>query len=265
MQRRLCAAMVVLGVVTTVAAGKRAYIPPAPERLASATCAVIGKITEIEKNSVMAAAAPGSQDKLEYQIAVIKIGETLGGDLQGLTHVRLGIPANYGINLGVDVEGCFFLTPHHDQAFYVLQGPAYSAYVTQQTDPAGLEVVRRCSKLLKDPLASLKSKDADERFLTAAMLMVRYRLGGIPPQGFCSEPIAAEESKLILEALRDADWNRNATDRMHPQQAFSRLQLKDKDGWQQPADFSKYPAAAKDWLTKNAGSYRIERFVPIKK
>lgn len=257
------------------AQARRIYIPPTPDRLATAACAVLGKVSEIEKKSVIATAAPGNPQKYEYQIAVIKVDEALAG-AQGLTHVRVGLlgPAvnderrdrgepSAPASLTVGMEGCFFLLQHHDQTFFVFDN--YQGFVTKESDPAGFDVLKRCGKLLKDPKAGLTSKDADDRFLTAAMLVARYRSGVPGAQAVKTEPIAADESKLILAALREADWGRQAGDRLNPQQAFARLGLTPQDGWQQPQDFAKYQAAAKEWLAKHADTYRIQRYVAADK
>jgi hypothetical protein len=233
------------------------YVPPAPERMAGVASVVIGKISDIEKKSVRAPSVRGGTDLVEYQIAVIKVDDA-AGTAAGLTHVRVGL---LSAEPAAGVEGCFFLTPHPTQPFYVLD-QGFPNFITKASDPNGLATAKRCCKLLKDPLASLKAKEADDRYLTAAMLVIRYRgvnNDGLPRK---AEPIPAEESKLILQVLRDADWNRNAGDRMNPQYTFSMLGLTPQDGWQPPQDFTKFHATAKGWLAKHADTYRIQRLVP---
>ncbi|MGE3803736.1 MAG: hypothetical protein AB7K24_03570 [Gemmataceae bacterium] len=276
MKRTLVLASVALLACACLLQARRIYIPPTPDRLATAACAVIGKVTEIEKKSVVASANAGDPQKYEYQIAVIKVESALAG-AQGLTHVRVGLQGPPVKNdepnrrnapaapaqLVVGQEGCFFLQQHHDQPFYVFN--QYQGFVSKESDPAGFEVLNRCAKLLKDPMAGLKSKEVDDRFLTAAMLVARYRNGVPGAKAVKTEAIPVEESKLILLALRDADWGREAGDRMSPQQTFARLGLTPQDGWKQPTDFKQYQATAKDWLTKHADSYRIQRYVSADK
>ena len=118
-------------------------------------------------------------------------------------------------------------------------------------------------------MAVLKGKNADDRFLTAAMLIARYRTPR--PGETKTEAIDAEESKLILQALADADWTVKPApgilglQTMNPQNIFYRLNLTPQDGWTQPTDVKDVPDAAKQWLKDNAEKYRIQRFVADKK
>ncbi|MGE3803735.1 MAG: hypothetical protein AB7K24_03565 [Gemmataceae bacterium] len=255
--------------LTARAAVAEIYIAPMPERIALAGAVVIGKVVEIEKKPVVTTPYEGAKDKQEHLVAVIKIDETLIGD-KGLTHLRLGVhvPPDQEkrrrtllpVNFAVGFEGCFVLKPHHEENFLVPDG--YYA-VIQKLDASNFEKlvqpVRRSVKLLADPQAGLQAKNADDRFLTAAMLMVRYRQGGGR-----TEPIAAEESKLILKALRDADWTR-PTHEVYARGMFARLGLQPADGWTPPKEIKQYDAAAKAWLDKNADTYRIQRYVADKK
>ena len=101
------------------------------------------------------------------------------------------------------------------------------------------------------------------RCVVAALLIARYRT----PRPFTpmpkTEAIAAEQSKLILEALSGADWG-NVPGRnwaLSPQGLFFRLGLTPGDGWVQPKDFKQLPTEAKKWLKANSGTYRIQRYV----
>ncbi|MGE3803738.1 MAG: hypothetical protein AB7K24_03580 [Gemmataceae bacterium] len=252
MPRCLLGSLVLLA-GTCPAFAKPVAAPPVAERLARAELVIHGKVTQIEKTTVKAQPSAFERTPIEYQVAVIKIEEALIGG-QGLTHVRVGIHQAVGCP-PVGTAACFLLTPHHEQTFYVLD---------RFTAPMVMGVpdeLRRLARLLNEPLAGLKSKNADDRFLTAALLIARYRA----EPGTRSEKIPAEESKLILQALRDANWKRIGTDRMSPQQAFSRLGLSAEDGWQPPRDFRQYETTARAWLDKHVETYRIQRFVADKK
>src|SRR5262249_1546783 len=118
--------------------------------------------------------------------------------------------------------------------------------------------------LLEDPDTSLKAKDEADRFLAAAMLVVRYTTRRSPNAK--TEPIDAEQSKRILQALAGADWTRS-TDVTHlsPRTGLHRLPLPEKDGWAPPAKDPKAHAAyAQQWLKDHADSYRIQKFVAAK-
>src|SRR5690242_3713642 len=62
---------------------------PLPERVATADAVVAGKVTGIEDKTVSAEPAPGVKDKVEYQIAVIKVEDAVLG-IKNLTHVKVG-------------------------------------------------------------------------------------------------------------------------------------------------------------------------------
>ena len=106
---------------------------PLPERVATADAIVAGKVTSIEDKTVSAAPAPGA-NKVEYQIAVVKVSDGILGT-KGLTHIKIGTvkpPEGRPIirpgglrppQLSVDQEGAFFLHKHPTESFYVLQGP----------------------------------------------------------------------------------------------------------------------------------------------
>ncbi len=75
-------------------------------------------------------------------------------------------------------------------------------------------------------------------------------------------PISATRSKAILEALAATDWTKIDPElRQSPQDLFVQLGVGAKDGFQQPADFQQFPAAAKKWLKDNAATYRIQSYV----
>ncbi|MGE3807902.1 MAG: hypothetical protein AB7K24_24825 [Gemmataceae bacterium] len=261
---------------------------PLPERLAHADCVVIGKITEIEKKTIKAVPYPGGKELAEYHVAVIKVDEALVG-AKGLTHVRVGFIApvapqpvpnqpnrpiapiaprrNFGPNLTVGLDACFLLDPHHDQTFHIVSG--FQGVIAKGKDATEfnkqMAELRRCAKLLEKPMDGLKSKDANDRFTTAAMLMSRYSTPAPYSRDNKRETIDAEESKLILLAIRDGNWNERRFDQLNPMMTFNRLGAGPKEGWKPPKDFKQFPTDAKDWLTKNADSFRIQRFVAEKK
>jgi hypothetical protein len=252
---------------------------PLPERVATADAVVIGKVTGIEDKTISAEPSPGVKEKAEYQIAVVKIEDGVLGT-KGLTHVKIGTikvpegrpiirPGGYAPpKLSVDQEGVFFLQKHPTESFYVLQG-AMSVVNKAGNDNFEKEAarVKECAKLLADPKAGLKSKSADERALTAGMLVIRYNTA--QPGQTKRESINADESKLILNALADGDWMKgNDQNDLSPQWGFGRLGLTDKDGWNAAGPFNTpnaYEEAAKAWLKGHAESYRVQRFVSDKK
>jgi len=257
----------------------RIYLPPY-YKVAQAQAIVIGKVTAIEDKTVAATMFPGAKEKSDYTVAVVKVEDALLG-AKGLTHVKVGFvlpkpvppPPPGGpfilvkgpapIKLEVNQEVCLFLTKHHETEFFTI------ASVMDKKAPE-LEQVKKFAKLLADPSASLKSKDADQRTMTAALLVLHYRqrpLGNKVKE----EEIDEDQSKLILKALTEGDWNKKVTsrDEVTPIVGFNALGLTDKDGWNfkalpgQPADA--YQQAAQTWLKAHADSYRVKQFVAEKK
>jgi hypothetical protein len=256
--------------------------PVMPERVALADTVIIGKVGKVEDKNVSAVPYPGAKNKVEYQVFTLQIDDAVLG-AKGMKEIRIGFvpPMGGGIRpprplpqlmLATGQEGCFFLSKHPEESFYVPQ--QYFDVLDKKNPNFEKEVaqVKRCAKLLADPDASLKSKDADDRLLTAVMLITRYRTSRTPNAK--TEAIGAEQSKLILEALADADWTKTNDPNLRggPQQYFLRLGVTEKDGWKMPmridpktgrtlVDYQGIPAAAKKWCKDNAGTYRIQRFV----
>ena len=69
-----------------------------------------------------------------------------------------------------------------------------------------LEDVRRLNKVLEAPLEALKAENPTNRFVAATMLIHRYRLSWLKERKVPEKAINAEESKLLLKTLAEADW-----------------------------------------------------------
>lgn len=278
-----------LALLSAAGQAKALMIAPAAisQRVALAEVVVIGKVTSIEEKPILAARFPGDKEKGEYRVAVVKIDKALVG-ASDLTHVRVGfqppapqpapppgggvrIPIRRGpqlVTLTVDQEVCLFLTPHSEASFFI----AANYYdVIGKKDNANFDKeiaeAARSAKLLANSKAGLQSKDAEDRLLTAAMLVHRYRTPKPSPTPPKTKPVDAETSKLILRALAAADWSPNKPGRfnmVHPQNTFFQLGITPTDGFQPPMDFNKVPELAKKWLTDHAETYRIQRFVADK-
>ena len=109
----------------------------------------------------------------------------------------------------------------------------------------------------------LKSANTDDRLLTAHLLVLRscyvpWRRGVAAR----TEPIDAEQSRRILQALAEGDWDKNSRE---VRDAVAALQLSVKFGAPPLKDFPAEPgekqwaAVAKQWLKENADTYRIHR------
>jgi hypothetical protein len=255
---------------------------PIPLRVAHADVVVVGKVSKIEDKTISATSFPGAKDKVEYQIAVVKVSDPVL-NAKGIKEIRVGFipppapgvggrppvigPRFRGPTLTEDEEVCLFLTKHHEADFYTMA--AYFDVIKKANNTnyeKEVEEAKKAAKLIADPMANLKAKDAADRFQTAAMLIERYRTPRPSATPLKQEPIDAAESKLILEALRDADW---APPKPMPGQfmiltplnSFFRLQLTKDDNWTQPTNGNNFAEAAQAWLKDSAGTYRIKRFV----
>jgi len=257
--------------------------PSVPQRLAQADVVVLGKVTAVEDKTVMTEPFPGNKEKAEFRVVVVKIGEALVG-AKGLTHVKVGYvlpqmappgPGGPGggirpkirpgfrpqpVSLNKGQEVCLFLKPHHKEAFYVVNSAMDVLDKSAPNYDSQIKELKQYTRIGADPMAALKSKDADERLKAAALLIYRYRTyRGMGK----TEEVPAEESKLILDALAGGNWNVPARPdgQVNALTLFLMLGATQEDGWTAPGDFRQVPEAAKAWLKTHAGSFRVKRFV----
>jgi hypothetical protein len=305
MRRYLFAAALVAGLVAANESVAKLMIAfrPAPQRAVTADAVVVGKVTAIEKDTVDALPFPGAKDKIAYKVAVVKIQTNLAG-ANNLTHIKVGFippakaqppappppgqpairpirPIRPGLQAPELKEGqemLFFLGKHSSADFYVMPGMSPPVDVTTDAGKKEVEAVKRVTELLADPMKGLKSDKADVRAETAAVMVLKYR--SYPDSGGETEQVAigADESKLILKAIAEADWKSVQTNPGMPNalQAFAQLRLTDKDGWKQPV-FPKaapgqpvdFAAIQKDafvkWLAGPGKDYQIKKVVAKKK
>ena len=259
-----------------------------PEKVVAADCIVIGKIVAMEDKAVEVELTPGAP-KVSYKVASIKIDDSIAG-AKGLTHVRVGFvpppPApptgpggppirirRPGLNLNLEVgqEGVFFLSKFAQSDFMVI--PPRCQFIDKKSADYDKQValVRKAVKVIGEPVKALKAEKQGDRFEAAAIMLQKYNSYPANRTGkVVREPINAEESKLILTALRDADWSKTDDAMMNPLALFQRLGLQPKDGFQYPRvqpgqDFNKVmQEAAKKWLKENADKYRIQQWVEVK-
>jgi hypothetical protein len=295
-----------LGLVLAVAPATATVVsfrPPVPEMVAGADAVILGKVSTIANKMIAVRPTADAKNQQQYQIVDVAVEEVLQGT-RGLTKVKVGVPC-YEISIGgrktlnpmvrftQGQKACFFLKRHYKGDFYEV---GFEGVLSDRNTLGGpnasykedLALARKCVKLLATPEKSLKSTSAADRLLTAAMLIRKYRG---PALGFFGqkapgkddrkqEPIPAEESKLILRALAEADWSlakEPSPSATHPANLFRRLGLTARDGWTlkqglvNPLDgragyraHLELTRAAKGWLKTHADRYRIKRFVEKK-
>lgn len=265
---------------------------PGPDRLAGTDAVLLGRVIGFEPQDVEAAANPGAA-KMSYRIAIVQVNEVIRGIKPDVKQIRVGFPAPRanapgvgggaagpaiqplpfrpgrpgfgGMQLQMGQEGLFMLAKHHEGKFFL--APNYGQFVARQNNANfenEVKTVRKLAKFLDNPKAALKSKDAEDRFLAATMLVSQYRTARAFPVK--QVPIDAEESKLILLALADGDWNMNRPRTgmtPNPFQVFYQLGITPKDGWTPPnaRNQQEIANAMKTWLKENAGKFRIQKMV----
>jgi hypothetical protein len=287
----LLAPACVLAIGSTVPA--RALVvapPPGPQQVGQADTVIVGRVMAIEDKDVAASPVKGSPQKANYRVAVVRVGENIKG-AEGKEMIRVAWiapqapqPGNPnvpqvrpirpgfrgGIALNVGQDGMFYLKKHHEQKFYTMVNP-FGSFIPSENNPnfnQEVEKARKTVKLLAEPVKGLKSANAEDRLLAAGLLITRYRTQEGPRVK--TEAIPAEESKLILKVLADADWNPQGGrfNQMNALNLFQQLGLTAKDGWNQPQPqpgqqnyLQVLNDAARTWLRENQNTYRIQRFV----
>jgi hypothetical protein len=236
-----------------------------PERVVRADRVVMGTVIAIEDQRVTASGGGNLAGiKVAYKIARVKVTGVLAGPKERVT-VRVGFLPDPDLTAGH--EACFLLTKHSQEDFFVpavgpISGTPPASVFIDKNSPAfkeQLALVRRCARLLSDTAAGLKAKDRDDRFLTAAMLILRYRSYPGDGRPFKKQPIDAAESKQILEALQGADWRKQYPETwLTPSALFNHLHL-------DPSIYnpSSQGADPQKWLRENAARYRIERLLRV--
>jgi hypothetical protein len=261
--------------------------PPIGDRVARATTVVTGKVTSVEEKTVKVAPFPGSKDKVEYIIAVVKIDDAIQG-AKGLTHVKVAFQApqaggpgrpiirpGFGpqVKLEKDQEVLLFLTSHHGGEFELLSGPYDVVDKKAETMEKDVESAKKAVKILAEPEKALKVKDATERLEAASLVVTKFRTPPMSDKEPKEAAIDADLSKLIMNTLADADWTPPkprvggpgaAFYQVTPINVFFRLGVNDKDGFKPPMDGAKFNDYVEKWVKDNKDKYRIKQFVAEK-
>lgn len=268
------------GLVLWTATGQArvAFIPPPPPavQVGQAEVIFVGRVLGHEPMDIDVPVAPKAKETIKIRVAVVKVVDPILGAKE-MKSIRVGFNPpgdNPGVRPGrvfpgqnppleIGFNGLFVLTRHAGaKDLYIADGPyTIRAIGEDAANSPDVKAYKALAKLLDDPMASLKSKDADERMQIATMLVHRYRTFRGPGQPK-EEAIPAAESKLILNAILEGNWNAQPGrlgGQQGPLQLFLQLGVSEKDGWQPKND--PLDKAAQEWLRKNADSYRIKRFV----
>jgi len=295
MTRRLLAGLACVGLLTSAAYALRIALPiaqPVPQRVTAADTIIVGKVTAVEEKTVKAVRFQGDAEKGEYRVFTVKIETALKGG-SGLTHIKVGclipvvapappvgdpalpqirptirpirpFPIQQPPMLEKGQEVLLFLRPHMTETFYTLGQLSDVIDKKAGNYTADAEMAKKVCKLLGDPMTSLKSKESEERFLTAALLVMQYRTQTGPAK---EEEISAEESKLIMQGLASGNFDAPRVGRfdpLAPTTIFYQLQPQTA-GFVAPMNFQEQGPAMKKWLEDNASKFRIKRFVANEK
>jgi tetratricopeptide (TPR) repeat protein len=262
--------LVLVGLTTSVRAGFPIPEPPIPQRAALADAIVVGQVTAVESEPVPAfpLLKVRGGPRVPFRITRVRVDRVLldgPGGLAGLDRVRVGVgPGRAVPSLTEEQTGCFFLHKHPEESFYVLAARWEFIDDRQEDFARAIALAGRCSALLSHVDAGLRSGDADDRLLTAAMLIFRFRTALSAYSGQPrTEPIDPELSRRILAVLREGSLaDRAAREPAGRLTLFFRLGLTEEDDWRPPRDLQAIPAAAEKWLGEHADTYRIRRYVP---
>jgi tetratricopeptide (TPR) repeat protein len=275
--------LVLVGLAASVRAGFPIPEPPIPQRAALADAVVVGHVAAVEGEPVEAfplLKVRGGR-RVPFKMARVRVDHVLiegsgsppagsrngegSGVPAGPDGVRVGVgPGRDLPNLTAGQKGCFFLHRHPEESFYVLASRWDFIDDRQEDFARDVALVGRCSALLGNPDAGLRSADAGDRLLTAAMLIFRFRTALYAYSGQPrTEPIDPDLSRRILAVLReDTLTDKAARGPAGRLTLFFRLGLTAEDGWRPPRDLQTIPAAAERWLGEHADTYRIRRYVP---
>ena len=289
-------AQVIQGQAAQIIQGKAVLMAPGMNnqtKLTQADAIFVGRVIAIEPMDVEAESVAGP--KLTYRVAVVQVSESIYGLKKDAQQVRLGFltqreqgggfqafPApgqpgilppnglrrpfqpNFQMQLQVGQDGMFAVNKHHKENFYL--APQFSGFITRegnQSFDAEVKTAKQLAKVMGSPIAALKADDKQDRYLAAAILVTKYRNVANPTgQAMKQEPIDAEESKLILQAIAGGDWTPgrfNATIPT-PFELFNQLGISQNDGYKAVNGPQQATSQAmQKWLDENNGKYRINR------
>ncbi len=202
------------------------------QKVAQADVIVTGKVTDLEKETVQLSQFPGDKTKAAFTVAVVKV-ETILAGVKNITHlkvafvsqpgtgggngeelplgggrIRPGIGGGFGpVQLTEGQEGIFFLQKHpgSDSYYTVPQGFTPVAAKSDEYKDE-LVKVKGITEAIADPVKALKAEKAEARLSAAAAVVGKYRQPARTGQSV-EVAIPAEETKLIMKTLLEADWS----------------------------------------------------------
>jgi len=304
MRRFLLTALALSGGVLAAeqpALGLRVAMPAnlqTSQKVAQADAIVTGKVTTVEKETVELPQFAGDKNKAAFTVAVIKVETALAG-VKNVTHVKVAFLAQPGAGGGEDQpivgkpgirpfpgrgfgpvqltegqEGIFFLQKHPgSDSYYSVQQGMTPVAAKAENYKDDLAKVKGITEAFADPVKALKAEKLTDRLTAAAAIVGKYRQPARNGQSV-EVAIPAEETKLILKTLLEADWT--VADMPAPgfdyQSAPSNIasmiglypggngipQVVVKPGESYSA---KYKEVVKAWYEKSGEKFEIKKFV----
>jgi hypothetical protein len=246
----------------------RSVVTDVPRRVASSEVIVVARVLALERAPVSVLPYPQAPARQPYYMARVRVTETLMG-APGLKDIRVGSLAPFGsrpqgflqpVPLAAGQETLFYLGKHPTENFYILVDPPPQARMGSTAFTREVGAVKRCVRLRKDLDAGLKSEDRKDRLFAAGVLIWSFKTSPGVIVGRARirvEPVAADTSKRILDALAEADWSRKpGADVPDPGRLFDWMQLRPADGW-------RYGQSKKGWVESNRQTYRFKRTVSV--
>lgn len=193
-------------------------------KVAQSDTVVTGKVTSVEKETVELPQFAGDKNKAAFTIAVIKVETSLAG-AKNVTHLKVAFLSQPGageeqpikgrpfpirgggaVQLAEGQEGIFFLQKHPGSASYYSVQQGYTPIgVKSENYKDELVKVKAITEAFVDPVKALKAEKLDARLAATAAIVGKYRQWTRPVQAV-EVAIPAEETKLILKTLLEADW-----------------------------------------------------------
>ena len=272
------------------------------QKVAQAEVVVTGKVSSLEKETVELPQFSGDKNKVAFTVAVIKIESILSG-AKNVTHLKVAFLTQAGgggeeQNLGLPIkgrplpirpggfgpiqliegqEGIFFLQKHPGSgSYYAIQQGFAPIAAKAENYKEELAQVKSITDALADPMKALKAEKLDARLLAASAIVGKYRSN--PTGQLVEKAIPAEETKLILKTLFEADWT--AADMPAPGfdyqtspgylasmiglnpgvNGIPQIQIKPGESYN-----AKMKEAIQAWHAKNGEKFEIKKFVAKEK
>ena len=273
MRRAFACVLLLLVALPTFAFGKKVPERPRPQPVlhtAVSDAVVVGTIASVEDDPVKAKSHPDAKEEEEYRVLVVKVDTVVHG-VKNVTHVRVAMPVAEYLQVSQtyqkDNKFLFYLMQHSTTELLL---PSSNQKPVNLADKNADEIVRRAKLVgaaIKDPMTALKAKERDDRVLAAIGLVTYYRRHAGGNHETTYRP--ADESKLILEVLAEADWaNGRSPDEGGVYNLTLGMNLEDF-GWHALGNTGANPAAEqqeafKKWLADKGKDARVKHYVPKK-